>query len=78
MIEAVLVTPDGSVAEPVMARFDGRSMICELAELPVAIDPVTATVTLSSRPLGDDGSPATLWGTADPGVRFQSETAPMV
>jgi hypothetical protein len=45
-------------------------MICDLVGLPAAIDPTTATVILSDRPLGVNGSPATLWGSADPRVRF--------
>ena len=48
----------------------GRSMICELVGLPAAIDPATATVILSDRLLGVNGSPATLWRSADPRVRF--------
>jgi hypothetical protein len=77
-IDAMLVSPDGSAGMPVATRLDGRSMICELGGLPAAIDPGTATVILSGRPLGVDGSPATLWGSVDPRVRFPSMTIRMV
>ena len=69
-IDATLVTPDGLAGKPMATHLDGRSMICELVGLPAAIDPATATVILSDRPLGVNGSPATLWGSADPRVRF--------
>jgi hypothetical protein len=70
-IDATLVTPDGLAGKPRATHLDGRSMICDLVGVPAAVDPATATVILSDRPLGVNGSPATLWGSADPRVRFR-------